>query len=167
MHAMRLGFVLVALGLAGGVWPVAAPSAEGTPGAGAGWQYRVLTRDHVLDLGKKDLAAGLNKLGADGWELAAIDTVYIFKRPLNARRQSARETKAVIALLESQVEMQQERVAWVERMLRKGFVSARQVEDERRWLKSAEDALEQARRELVPAPPPHKEPADKEGPPDK
>ncbi len=167
MNTLRFGIVLVALGLVGGPWPAVGRSAEARPGAGSRWEYRVLTRDQILDLGKKDLAAGLNQLGADGWELAAIDTVYIFKRPRETHGRSAEELKGVIALLESQVETQKDRVAWVERMLRKGFVSARQVEDERRWLKSAEDALDAARRELLPTPPHRKAPADRERPPDR
>lgn len=44
------------------------------------WDYQVLTKERVLELGNKDLAAGLNALGAQGWELAAVDTVYIFRR---------------------------------------------------------------------------------------
>ena len=44
------------------------------------WEYRVFTKQQILDLGNKDLAAGLNKLGDEGWELAGIDGQYIFKR---------------------------------------------------------------------------------------
>jgi hypothetical protein len=57
----------------------------------ARWEYRVLSAPQVRELGKKDLEAGLNKLGDEGWELVAIDPAtkaikvtsaeYYFKRP--------------------------------------------------------------------------------------
>jgi hypothetical protein len=39
---------------------------------GPRWEYRTLTRQELLDLGQKDVTAGLNKLGDDGWELVAV-----------------------------------------------------------------------------------------------
>lgn len=58
------------------------------------WEYRVLTPSAIEELGGKGtgaLAAGLNKLGDDGWELVAIEpghvpppvklSRYVFKRP--------------------------------------------------------------------------------------
>src|SRR5262249_34965896 len=59
--------------------------------APARWEYQVMTKEQVIGVGKKDLAAGLNKLGEDGWELVAVepsqttdrdrkDTEYYFKR---------------------------------------------------------------------------------------
>ncbi len=62
--------------------PIAAQAAKtsGTAKAGPRWEYQVLPKDRVIELGQKDLAAGLNALGAQGWELAAVDNVYIFRR---------------------------------------------------------------------------------------
>lgn len=51
-----------------------APSAE--PKAGqARWEYRVLKYEQLKKLAgeDKDLVAGLNKLGQEGWELAAAE----------------------------------------------------------------------------------------------
>jgi len=58
------------------------------------WEYKVLTPTAIEELGGKDggaLAAGLNKLGDEGWELVAIEPGhvpppvklprYVFKRP--------------------------------------------------------------------------------------
>jgi hypothetical protein len=36
------------------------------------WEYQTLTREKLAEMGKNDLAAGLNKLGEDGWELVAV-----------------------------------------------------------------------------------------------
>jgi hypothetical protein len=69
----------------------------------AKWEYQVLTHDQIADLAKKDFAAGLNKLGADGWELVAVEprtdrdhgakpsgqAAFYFKRPA-ARAEGAR-----------------------------------------------------------------------------
>jgi hypothetical protein len=65
--------------------------------AQARWEYRTLSRSQVEALAGKAaenrLEAGLNKLGADGWELSAIEPYtsmgpgvsqpaqYVFKRP--------------------------------------------------------------------------------------
>src|SRR5207237_85667 len=94
MNATRLGLVL--LTLAGAAGPAAAQ-----PDALARWEYRVLTRDQVLELGKKDLTAGLNRLGGDGWELVAIDTAYIFKRPGDRFRVQAEDLKNLVTFLET------------------------------------------------------------------
>jgi hypothetical protein len=61
------------------------------------WEYKIQTKEELLDLGKKDLGAGLNKLGAEGWELVSIQPAsetrmgrpsgrdtYYFKRPAAA-----------------------------------------------------------------------------------
>jgi hypothetical protein len=37
------------------------------------WEYRVLTKDEITELSNKNFAAGLNKLGEDGWELVAVE----------------------------------------------------------------------------------------------
>jgi hypothetical protein len=45
------------------------------------WEYKVVSEADILKLGKDDLAAGLNKLGEDGWELVAFEkTRFILKR---------------------------------------------------------------------------------------
>ncbi len=63
------------------------------------WEYRVETRNALAALGSDSLAVGLNKLGAEGWELAAIDTTakatpkgpnpaYIFRRPVAEKQKT-------------------------------------------------------------------------------
>jgi hypothetical protein len=155
-------FALLILGLATASWSVIARAAEPARTAAGRWEYRVLTREQILDLGNKDLAAGLNKLGNDSWELAGIDTVYIFKRPRDQDGRRAEDIKRLIPLLESEVALQQERVAWAERMVRKGFMTERQAEAERLRLKGAELNLARARGELLPVAPRSVEPAEKE-----
>src|SRR5262249_25272463 len=62
------------------------------------WEYRVLTKEQLAELGKKNLAAGLNKIGEEGWELVTVQSgpareggargfsegpaEYYFKRPV-------------------------------------------------------------------------------------
>jgi hypothetical protein len=48
----------------------------------------------------------------------------------------------------SELEMWKDRVAWSERMTKKGYLTERQLQTERAALKQAEAALEKARREL-------------------
>jgi hypothetical protein len=50
----------------------AAPVPEKAVSAGPKWEYKVLTKDEILELGNKDFTAGLNKLGDEGWELIAV-----------------------------------------------------------------------------------------------
>lgn len=46
------------------------------------WEYKVVPEVDLLKLGKDDLAAGLNKLGEESWELIGFQkTQFIFKRP--------------------------------------------------------------------------------------
>jgi len=49
--------------------------ATGAAGAGVRWEYKTYTRETISDLGKNDFAAGLNKLGDEGWELVAVPGV--------------------------------------------------------------------------------------------
>jgi hypothetical protein len=112
------------------------------------WEYRVLKREQVLEVGKKDLSAGLNALGNEGWELAGIDGVYIFKRPRDLIRNRVAELKSQVALIEADVEQFRDALAWTERMLKKGFMAASQVDFERSRLRRAEAALDSARREF-------------------
>jgi hypothetical protein len=71
------------------------PAADGAAAGGPRrWDYRLATRQQLLELGKNDVAAGLNQVGAEGWELVAVrpgagrpegrgdvSTEYYFKRP--------------------------------------------------------------------------------------
>jgi uncharacterized protein (TIGR03067 family) len=85
-------------GSGAGPGSAAAPSHH----SGPRWEYRTLTRQELINLAQKDVTAGLNKLGEDGWELVAIrpgvgsgsqrgpgrpdeaNTEYYFKRPVSA-----------------------------------------------------------------------------------
>jgi multidrug efflux pump subunit AcrA (membrane-fusion protein) len=62
--------------------------------------------------------------------------------------QSLQDVQGRKAMAESDYEMSRERVAWSKRMLKKGFLSASQVEGERSHEQSAEIALEKVREEL-------------------
>jgi hypothetical protein len=161
--AARTGLALL-FALAGSAVPAAAAPEE-PPDAVPRWEYRVLTRDQVTELGKKDLAAGLNRLGDDGWELTAIDTAYIFKRPKAHRGDQVADLRRRLALLASDVEVWQERVAWARRMARKGFLSDRQLEAEELRLKLAERALGEAQRELKRLAPESAPPAEEKAKP--
>jgi uncharacterized protein (TIGR03067 family) len=73
--------------------------AEAKRTSAAKWEYRVVKKAQVLELGKNDLTAGLNKLGEEGWELVSVQppsgserggrssaaTEYYFKRPAGAK----------------------------------------------------------------------------------
>ena len=133
---------LLAIAFVGDISQLAARSAESLPQ----WEYQVLTKAQILDVGKKDFAAGLNKLGDEGWELAAFDNAYIFKRP--KVQQLAEVLKLRLKLAESDVEQQKDRVQWAERMVKKGFLAVNQLKDEIRFLKELEIILEQADAEV-------------------
>jgi hypothetical protein len=165
MKAVLTGFVLLVLGVASVPAQIPDVSAAGKSDLAPEWEYRVLTKAQVLDLGKNDLATGLNKLGGDGWELAAVDGAYIFKRIKSPGRESAAEMQRRITLIESEVEVLRERVGWAQRMVKKGFLSDRQLDAERLRLQAAESALGEARRELQIRSSDAKEPADKAGKP--
>jgi hypothetical protein len=124
------------------------------------WEYRVLTKNQVIELGKNDLAAGLNKLGDEGWELAAAEGQYIFKRPKGPDRRTEEDLKRAIAIAESDADAWKDRVSWAERMAKKGYITEHQLQTERQQLMRAEIFLETARkalRELRPAPKGEKE----------
>ena len=122
----------------------AGPAApEKAVSAGPKWEYKVLTKDEIAELANKDLAAGLNKLGEEGWELVVVDTSYIFKRPKNSPPAGV---KRRIALAEAEVEQLKDRVAWAERMAKKGYLTRQVVEAERAKLSRAEMALDEARK---------------------
>jgi uncharacterized protein (TIGR03067 family) len=88
--------------------PAAEPSAPEKGPAAAKWEYQVLTRAQVADLGKKDVGAGLNKLGSEGWELVTVEpgsrsegrggssagcTTFYLKRPVARPDTSAAQGK--------------------------------------------------------------------------
>jgi hypothetical protein len=156
MKAIPMGFVLLTVGVVCFNWQTAALSAQEGASAVPRWEYRVLSKQQVLDLGKKDLAAGLNTLGDESWELIVADSAFIFKRPKNAEHQRLAEVKQRIAAIESEVDLWRERVAWSERMARRGFLSGQRINAERARLQEAEMALDEARRELQKTPPERK-----------
>ncbi len=119
------------------------------------WEYRVATKDQVVELGKNDLAAGLNKLGNDGWELVVVDGGYIFKRPKVQNDVEIAELKLRLAILKRDIEMQKERVAWSGRMLKMGYLSPQAVVAEKERLERYELVLEKLNKDLdrMTAPP--------------
>jgi hypothetical protein len=144
MKVMLFGLVM----LASSIVPTGfALAGQAKAGAFTRWEYRILTKDQVLDLGNKDLTAGLDKLGDDGWELAAVDSAYIFKRP-KSPTQNAQEIKQRFAIAEAEVEQWKEHLAWSMRMAKKGFIAEQKVDADRAKLQAAEVVLESARREL-------------------
>jgi hypothetical protein len=164
MKAIPLACMFLAIS---GPLQVAAMGGDGGPSLVSQWEYRVLKKEHIIDLGKKDLAAGLNKLGGEGWELVAVDGDYVFKRPKDLSRLQIEDIKGLIVLLENDVERVKERVAWSERMLKKGFLSKQQVEGEQAELKRAQFSLDRARRQLKALPSEPEKPAEEKPKPDK
>jgi hypothetical protein len=124
----------------------------------AKWEYRVVTKDQIAELGKKDLAAGLNKLGEEGWELVVIDGGYIFKRLKPQTEKEIADVKLRIAIINRDIEMQKDRLAWSVRMLRMGYLSQQAVLAEQERLTRIELVLERTTRELDKLVPPPKEP---------
>ncbi len=152
MHHRLLGLVVVAvIG-----WQVPALCADDKPVTR--WEYRVVSRDQVAELGKSDLAAGLNRLGSEGWELVVVDGGYIFKRPRPQNDNEIAELKLKVNILQSDFEMQKERLAWSERMLKMGYMSNQAVGAERERLRRIELVLDKSRKELETLGSPTKEP---------
>lgn len=155
-----MGFVLLTLGIAGGNGLATALAQEPTASPLMRWEYRVVTKEQLLELGSKDLAAGLNKLGDEGWELTAVDGVYVFKRP--NRSLTLEDVKQWVFVAQGEVEAWKDRVAWTERMVKKGYLNERRLEDERGQLQAAEFSLDKAQKALKALsaeriPPPKKE----------
>jgi hypothetical protein len=148
MKTFSIGFALLAVGIMATPWTAAQVPAQKRSVSGAKWEYRVLTREQILDLGKKNLADGLNQLGEEGWELTAIDGPYIFKRPKGPDARRVDDLKAQLAAVTSDVELAKDRVSWTERMVKKGFRSKQQLQYEQDWLHGAEAALDRLQREL-------------------
>src|SRR6516162_9528887 len=145
-HAISLGWVFLAAGVMAGTSQVTAFSDEARPAAAQQWEYRILPKEKILELGKKKLAAGLNKLGDEGWELVAIDGDYIFKRPKHRMQKPIEDIKRELSLAEADVEMWKDRVAWSERMVKKGYLTESRVLAERALLKAAEITLDKAKK---------------------
>jgi len=135
------------IGLTSGILPDCQASDERQPDAVPKWEYQILTKEQIIELGKKDLTAGLNRLGEQGWELAAVEAAYIFKRAKPQTGARIEDVKRQIALIEIDLQMQKDRVAWSERMLKKGFMSEGQVNGERMELKKIEINLDALQRE--------------------
>jgi len=170
MKAFAMAVVLLGISIACGlVQGSASSAAEGILNNLTKWEYRVLTKEQVLDLGKKDITSGLNKLGDDGWELIAVEQIggYIFKRPKDLDRKQVEEIKQQIALAESDLEAWKDRVAWVERMVKKGYMTERQLQNERSQLTRVEMALDWARKALKKMSADPKGPGEKERQPQK
>jgi hypothetical protein len=164
MKAIPQAVVFFVLAIAEGILPFPAASAdEAKPGAVSRWEYRVLTEEQLVILGKKDLAGGLNALGDEGWELVTAGARYVFKRPKDLAQHQAAELKRQVAAAQADVEAWKDRVSWSERMQMKGFMTEKQVEAGRAQLKNAEATLDVARRALqnlpsAPNEPDHKQP---------
>jgi hypothetical protein len=58
------------------------------------------------------------------------------------------DLKARVELARQEVEMGEDRVAWAERMNRKGYLTARQVQDDRDRLKRAQERLAALKKDL-------------------
>jgi hypothetical protein len=150
-QSIPTGLLFLALGLLSG--PPAAPAAEPRPEAAPRWEYRVLTKEQLLELGKKDLTAGLNALGDDGWELVAAEPSFIFKRAKGPSPRHVEEVRRQAQLARSDLEMWKDRVAWAERMVKKGYLTERQLQADQARLKDTEAALEALEKELKALPP--------------
>ena len=158
MKTNSMASLVILIGFASGTLRGSEVPSEGRAEAVPKWEYRILTKEQILDLGGKDLAAGLNKLGDQGWELAAIETAFIFKRAKPSlfpqgwgemqRGERLEDIKRRIALSEADLEMWKDRVAWSERMLKKGFLSEAQVNGERLELKKLQISLDYLNREF-------------------
>jgi hypothetical protein len=155
LRTLSIG-TLFAAGFLAAMLHVDCASAQGNAGAPPRWEYRVVTKQQLLDLGDKDLAAGLNQLGAVGWELVAVDSAYIFKRGRDRVSQYLAAVRQRLAVAESDAKSRQDRSAWSERMFRKGLLSENQAKADRAAQTAAELLVERTRQELdallVPAP---------------
>jgi hypothetical protein len=156
MKLLTMVIILLGFGLVAAAEPSPPASADAKPAFPIQWEYRVLTREQVLELGKKDMAAGLNKLGAEGWELVAIEPANVaakpaelyFKRPAHMLERHVAALKDRVRRAELAVAEQMDHLAWSERMVRAGFLSKRNLEQERDQLRAVESILHHARKEL-------------------
>ena len=148
MKTNSMAYFVIVFALASGTLRGSDVPSGGRPSAVPKWEYQILTKEQVIEVGKKDLTTGLNKLGDQGWELAAVETAYIFKRAKSQNGVWIEDVKRQIALTEADLEMRKDRVAWAERMLKKGFMSEAQVKGDRMELTKTEINLDFLRREL-------------------
>jgi hypothetical protein len=139
--------ILLTIAVACGTFPAGTILADEKPGAAVKWEYRILTKEQVMDLGKKDLTAGLNKLGDDGWELVVVEPAYVFKRQKQPDVTRLEDARRRLLQAETDVEMWKERIAWSERMVKKGYLTETRLQEEKGLMKAAEAALEKARRD--------------------
>src|SRR5262249_9226058 len=128
------------------------------------WEYRILTKEQVADLGKGDVAVGLNRLGEQGWELAAIEPAvapvkdpsaqFYLKRPTgwDYRQPSRPGLEPRVEAARANLDAWKERAAWSKRMAKKGLMSEAQADADRERLQHAARSLEQAERELKALP---------------
>jgi hypothetical protein len=151
-QAHLLGLPLLVLGLAAG-FPTAVRAADPKPEPGVKWEYRIVSKEQLLDLGKKDLTAGLNALGDEGWELVAAGPEYIFKRAKFSSAKRIAELKQQISRAQSDLDMVKDRVQWAERMVKKGYMTDRQLTAEQAQQQAAELALQLLQQELKSLPP--------------
>jgi hypothetical protein len=166
MSAMAMALVFLALGAGSAGWQLPAWFAEEMSRALPKWEYKVLTKEEVVDLGKNDLTAGLNKLGDESWELVAIETAQVaeprsrlapkrvhfyFKRPAKLAAKQRDALKNLVQSAELNVTMWMEWVARMENMTRSGYYTKRELQFDRDQLKAAEAALENARKQLAGA----------------
>ena len=151
MLAVFAFFAVGAIGLAG----------DEKVGALWKWEYRIASKDELAELGNRNVAAGLNKLGEEGWELVAVESgaaavpvQFYLKRlkdlPLAQREAATRR----VAAAEAEVELWRERAAYSERMVKKGFLAENQARADLAQLRHAEVLLSSARRELEALTPP-------------
>jgi hypothetical protein len=160
---IQRAFALLVLSVAAGIPLVAASGQGASPATRAKWEYRVLTREQVAKLGKNDLVAGLNLLGEEGWELVSVEPAFTPPRDSNVPARAAQfylkrlkdwqrtqreQALKRVDLAQADVAMWQERSAWSQRMVKKGFMTAAQAEADQTRLQRARMTLEKAEREL-------------------
>jgi hypothetical protein len=143
--AISAGNLFLLLYLRGSV-PGVAPAEEPARQALHKWEYRIVPGDQLPDPRSRDLTSSLNKLGDEGWELIAVQPVYIFKRPNNQRQ--AEDIKRQINRLQAELDTWKNRITWTRLMAKKGFLSKNEVELEEALLRDVEIALERAQKEL-------------------
>jgi hypothetical protein len=145
-------FVLFGVGVVPG-WSQRPESSGQVPGPQpVQWEYRVLTKNQILELGKNELASGLNRVGGDGWQLVAVEPsqppTFYFKRPRYSVAEQIEELQALMPRLELDVAVARERADWAERMARKGYAYEANVGVTNQQLKLAEFALDRAKKHL-------------------
>jgi hypothetical protein len=130
-----------------------------TPAGSRRWEYRVLPREQIVQLGQGDITAGLNRLGEEGWQLVAIEpgtlpgknartTHFYLQRPSVPPGDRPAAVQKRLAAAREDVALRTQRLAWTERMHQKGFAGKAQVEADKAELRKAQAALERAEQQL-------------------